>query len=181
MKQPITLTIGLDAKCIVFGNNVGSDPFSADTFMGLADWIGIVTTCGAPVQEINNHINEIPNLSWQCGVLKTPSVCPCMIPCSYLGTAISVLPSKCQDIIFKTGHNCFLCHPSWPALHINHEVFTHYIMSAADQLFKPPPANVSLYVLFCKASTQSSGISTTSFIFPCLVYMNSSSAKSITV
>jgi hypothetical protein len=38
-----------------------------------------------------------------------------------------------------------------------------------------------LYVLFCKASTQSSGISTTSFIFPCLVYMNSSSAKSITV
>lgn len=37
MKQLITLTIGLDAKCIVFGNNVGSDPFSVDTFMGLAD------------------------------------------------------------------------------------------------------------------------------------------------
>jgi hypothetical protein len=36
-KQPITLTIGFDARCIVFGNNVGSDPFSVDTFMGLAD------------------------------------------------------------------------------------------------------------------------------------------------
>jgi hypothetical protein len=33
----VTLTIGLDAKCIVFGNNVGSDPFNVDTFMELAD------------------------------------------------------------------------------------------------------------------------------------------------
>ena len=40
LKNP--LTIGLDAKCIVFGSRVGSDPFT--TFMGLADWMGIVTT-----------------------------------------------------------------------------------------------------------------------------------------
>jgi hypothetical protein len=33
----VKLTIGLDAKCIAFGNNVGSDPFNVDTFMGLAD------------------------------------------------------------------------------------------------------------------------------------------------
>lgn len=58
-QQQTTLTIGLDARCIVFGNNVGSDPFNADTFMGLADWIGIVTTCGAPVQEINHNVHKI--------------------------------------------------------------------------------------------------------------------------
>jgi hypothetical protein len=48
----------LDAKCIVFGNNVGSDPFNVDTFMELADWIGIVTTCGVPVQKINIILME---------------------------------------------------------------------------------------------------------------------------
>jgi len=59
MKQSTTLTIGFDAMCIVFGNNVGSDPFNADTFTGLADWIGIVTTCGVPVQEINHNVHRI--------------------------------------------------------------------------------------------------------------------------
>jgi hypothetical protein len=92
-KQPITLTIGFDARCIVFGNNVGSDPFSVDTFMGLADWIGIVTTCGAPVQEINYHIHEIQNPSRHCEVLTTPSV-PLQDTLFFLGTAISDHPSK---------------------------------------------------------------------------------------
>ena len=50
----IQLTIGLDAMCIVFGNNVGSDPFNVETFIGLADWIGVVTTCGAAVHSNRN-------------------------------------------------------------------------------------------------------------------------------